>query len=53
MRLAETSTPERVTPTSGTEVSSTWRSNENENVRVPARVARTTFWSRSLYHRRM
>jgi hypothetical protein len=37
----------------GTEVSSTWRSSEKENVRVPAKVARTTFWSRSRYHRRM
>jgi len=37
----------------GTEASLTCRSNENEKVRVPANMARTTFCSGSRYHRRM
>jgi hypothetical protein len=48
-----TSTPARVTPTLGTELSSTCRSSENEKVRVPAKVASSSFWSWSRYHRRM
>jgi hypothetical protein len=51
--LTAAAAPETVTPMFGTESASTWRSSENEKVSVPTKVASTTFWSRSRYHRRM
>ena len=51
-KLTDTSRPASVTPRSGTESSSIWRSTENENVNVPTSTASVALSNGSRYQRR-